>query len=259
MSEQSRVAIVTGSSSGIGQAIAVELAAAGMDIIVNFYSDEAGAQETKRQVEAHGQRAVVVEADVSKVEEIKKLIAAAVDSFDRLDVMVNNAGMGTLTSLLETTEKQYDQVLDINLKGAFFGAQLAAEQFLKQEPIRGVRGRIINISSTHETWPMPGNIAYCCSKGGMSMLTRTAGVELAEKGILVVGVGPGAINTAMNNDTLENQEKTRKLEQSIPLGRIAEPEEVAALVAWLASDQNRYTTATTFMIDGGLMQAGTTL
>src|SRR5206468_4470072 len=124
-----------------------------------------------------------------RVADLERLIGAAGQAFGHLDIMVNNAGVETRTSVLDTTEDQYDKVLTINLKSAFFGTQLAAKQMIKQ----GGGGRIINITSVHEDWPMPGNAAYCLSKGGMRMLTRTAGVELAPHNILVVGVGPGAV------------------------------------------------------------------
>jgi glucose 1-dehydrogenase len=132
-----------------------------------------------------------VKADVSKIPDLQKLVGAAVSKFGRLDVMVNNAGIETRTSVLDTTEAQYDEVLAVNLKSAFFGTQIAAKQMIKQ----GGGGRIINVTSVHEDWPMPGNTAYCLAKGGMRMLTRTAGVELARHNILVVGVGPGAVAT----------------------------------------------------------------
>jgi glucose 1-dehydrogenase len=140
--------------------------------------------------------------------------------------------------------------MDINLKGAFFGTQFAAKQMVKQ----GEGGRIINISSIHEDWPMPGNTPYCLSKGGMRMLTRNAGVELAPYGITVVGVGPGAVATPINVETMQDPELMAELNAAIPLGRLAEPEEIADLVVWLASDQASYVTATTFIADGGMMQ-----
>jgi glucose 1-dehydrogenase len=179
------------------------------------------------------------------------LVDSAVKAFGRLDVMVNNAGVETRTSLLDTTEQQYDRVLDVNLKSAFFGTQIAARQMINQ----GGGGRIINISSVHEDWPMPGNIAYCLSKGGMRMLTRTAGVELAPHGIHVVGVGPGAVATPINTSTMQNPTLLKKLNDAIPLGRIARPEEIAGVVAFLAEDGASYMTATTVFADGGLMQS----
>jgi glucose 1-dehydrogenase len=191
-----------------------------------------------------------VEADVSKVADLERLIAAAVKAFGRLDIMVNNAGIETRTSVLDTSEEQYDKVLDINLKSAFFGTQIAARQMIKQ----GGGGRIINITSVHEDWPMPGNTAYCLSKGGMRMLTRTAGVELAPHNILVVGVGPGAVASPINLATMENPAELAKLNAAIPLGRMAQPAEIASVVALLAGGGANYITATTVFADGGLMQ-----
>jgi glucose 1-dehydrogenase len=164
--------------------------------------------------------------------------------------MVNNAGVETRTSLLETSEQQFDHVIDVNLKGAFFGMQVAAKQMISQ----GHSGRIINIPSTHEVWPMPGNIAYCCAKGGMRMLTTTGGVELVPYGITVAGIGPGAIHTPLHAPLRNDPQLHAALLSSIPLGRLGEPEEVANLVVWLASDQSSYVTATTLFIDGGIMQ-----
>ena len=164
--------------------------------------------------------------------------------------MVNNAGVETRTSVLDTTEAQYEKVLEINLKSAFFGTQIAAKQMIKQ----GGGGRIINITSVHEDWPMPGNTAYCLSKGGMRMLTRTAGVELARHNILVVGVGPGAVATPINLVTMKDPGLMKRLDAAIPLGRMAKPEEIASVVAFLASDQSSYMTSTTIFVDGGMMQ-----
>ena len=165
--------------------------------------------------------------------------------------MVNNAGVETRTSILDTTEAQYDKVLDINLKSAFFGTQLAAKQMIKQ----GGGGRIINMTSIHEDWPMPGNTAYCLSKGGMRMLTRTAAVELAPHNILVVGVAPGAVATPINLSTMTDPALMQKLNAAIPLGRMAKPEEIATVVAFLAGDGASYITATTIITDGGMMQS----
>src|SRR3982750_4635010 len=133
--------------------------------------------------------------------------------------MVNNAGVETRTSILDTTEEKYEFVLNVNLKSSFFGTQLAAKQMIKQ----GDGGRIINITSVHEDWPMPGNAPYCLSKGGMRMLTRTAGVELAPHGITVVGIGPGAVDTPINAETEADPEKLKTLDAAIPLGRLARP------------------------------------
>jgi glucose 1-dehydrogenase len=165
--------------------------------------------------------------------------------------MVNNAGMETRTSTLDTTEHQFDLVIAVDLKSAFFGVQLAAKQMIAQ----GGGGRIINISSIHEDWPMPGNSPYCLAKGGVRMLTRTAGVELAPHNITVVGVAPGAVHTPIDEVTLADPVQRAKLESAIPLGRVAEPQEIANVVAFLASDRASYGTAATYTVDGGMMQA----
>jgi glucose 1-dehydrogenase len=175
-------------------------------------------------------------------------------AFGQLDIMANNAGIETRTSLRETREEQYEKVLRVNLKSAFFGTQFATKQMIKQ----GGGGRIVNITSVHEDWPMPGNIAYCLSKGGMRMLTRTAGVELAPDNILVVGVGPGAVATPINLSTKQNPTLMAKLDAAIPLGRMAQPEEIASVVALLAGGGASYVTATTVFADGGLMRRSTT-
>lgn len=246
-----KVAIVTGGNSGIGRAIVLELAKQGAKVVIDYIAHPEATDALVQEVKAVGSQAVGVEADVSKVADLNKLVAAAVQNFGRLDVMVNNAGIETRTSILTTTEAQYDLVLNINLKSAFFGTQAAAQQMIKQ----GGGGRIINITSVHEDWPMPGNTAYCLSKGGMRMLTRTAGIELAPHNILVVGVGPGAVATPINLGTMKDPKLLAELDAAIPMGRMAKPEEIASVVAFLAGDGASYITATTIFSDGGLMQS----
>jgi len=251
MSLKNKVAIVTGGNSGIGQAIVLELARQGANIVIDYVAHPDATEELERQVAALGDKCIGVDADVSQIADLQKLIDAAVSKFGRLDIMVNNAGIETRTSTLNTTEEQYDAVLKINLKSAFFGTQLAAQQMIKQ----GGGGRIINITSVHEDWPMPGNTPYCLSKGGMRMLTRTAGVELAPHNILVVGVGPGAVETPINTGTMDDPTLLKKLDAAIPLGRMAKPGEIASVVAFLAGDGASYLTAMTIIADGGLMQS----
>ena len=246
-----KAAIVTGGNSGIGKAIVIALARQGASIAVDYVSHEDATDELEKEVRAFGDQVIGVDADVSKVSDLERLIAATVKAFGRLDIMVNNAGIENRTSVLETTEPEYEKVLQVNLKSAFFGTQLAARQMIKQ----GDGGRIINVTSVHEDWPMPGSTPYCVSKGGMRMLTRTAGVELARHNILVVGVGPGAVNTPINVSTMQNPAKMEKLNAAIPLGRMAQPTEIAGVVALLASDVASYITATTVFADGGLMHS----
>jgi glucose 1-dehydrogenase len=251
MSLKGKVAIVTGGNSGIGMAIVLELARQGANIVIDYVAHPEATAALEKQVRDLGDCAIGVQADVSQVSELQNLIATAVKEFGRVDIMVNNAGVETRTSILDTTEAQYEKVMNINLKSAFFGTQLAAQQMIKQ----GGGGRIINITSVHEDWPMPGNTAYCLSKGGMRMLTRTAGVELAPHNILVVGVGPGAVATPINLSTMNDPSLLQKLNNAIPLGRMARPEEIASLVAFLAGDGSSYITATTVFADGGIMQS----
>jgi glucose 1-dehydrogenase len=248
---QGKVAIVTGGNTGIGKAVVLALAEQGASVVIDYVSNEQATEDLERKIADLGEAATAVEADVSKIEDLQRMIDTAVSAYGRLDIMVNNAGVETRTSVLDTTEEQYEKVLNINLKSAFFGTQLAAKQMIAQ----GGGGRIINMTSVHEDWPMPGNTAYCLSKGGMRMLTRTAGVELAPHNICVVGVGPGAVNTPINAQTIADPAALAKLNAAIPIGRMAEPEEIASVVAFLAGDGASYIAATTIFADGGIMQS----
>ena len=241
---------VTGGNSGIGQAIVLELARLGANVVIDYVAHPGATEALEQQVAKLGDRSFAVEADVSNFAGLQMLVDKAVSVFGRVDIMVNNAGVETRSSILDTTEDQYDRVMAINLKSAFFGTQIAAKQMIKQ----GSGGRIINVSPVHEDWPMPGNTPYCLSRGGMRMLTRTAGVELAGHNILVVGVGPGAVATPINLATMNDPAKRAQLNAAIPLGRMARPEEVASVVGFVAGDGASYLTATTIFADGGIMQ-----
>jgi glucose 1-dehydrogenase len=251
MTLKDKVAIVTGGNSGIGMAIVLALAEQGANVVIDYVAHPEATHELERKVHALGDRAIGVEANVSKVDDLRRLVDTSVKEFGKIDVMVNNAGVETRTSVLDTTEEQYDFVLDVNLKSAFFGTQIAAKQMIAQ----GTGGRIINVSSVHEDWPMPGNTPYCLSKGGMRMLTRTAGVELASQGVLVVGVGPGAVDTPINAQTAADPAAMARLDAAIPIGRMAEPEEIGNVVAFLAGAGATYLTAATIFVDGGIMHS----
>ncbi len=246
MQLQGKVALITGGSLGIGQAIARAYGQEGASVSIDYFRDRDPAERLCREI---GQgRAIAVQANVSNIADIQRLVQQTVDTFGRLDIVVNNAGIEMPTPFLEVTEEQWDKQLAIDLKGPFFVAQAAARQMVKQH-----KGKIINISSIHEELPMPGNAPYCAAKGGLRMLTRTLADELAPYQINVVGIGPGAIATPINKKTLEDPQKVRALTNAIPLGRIGKPEDVAGLAVWLASDAADYVTGTTYFIDGGMM------
>jgi glucose 1-dehydrogenase len=251
MSQKNKVAIVTGGNSGIGQAIVLELARQHANVVIDYICHPEATEALEREVAQLGDQSIGVKADVSKPGDLQLLVEQAVSKFGRVDIMVNNAGIETRTSVLDTTEEQYERVMAINLKSAFFGTQIAARQMIKQ----GGGGRIINITSVHEDWPMPGNTPYCLSKGGMRMLTRTTGVELARHNILVVGVGPGAVATPINIGTISDPIKLAQLNATIPLQRMAQPEEIASIVGFVAGEGASYLTATTIFADGGIMHS----
>lgn len=243
-----KVMIVTGANSGIGEGIVREAATQGAKVVVDWVTHPEATDKIVADIAGAGGTAVGFQANVGKPDEIGKLIDFAVDSYGRLDVMVNNAGVEIGQTCADLTEDRFDFLMDINLKGAVFGTKLAGDQMRKQ----GGGGVIINTTSVHEDWPMPSDLAYCVSKGGIRMLTRTAGVELGAYGIRVVGIGPGAIDTPINAD--DTPEETAALREAIPLGYIGKPAEMGRVACFVASDAASYITATTIFADGGLMQ-----
>jgi glucose 1-dehydrogenase len=249
MKLKGKVALVTGSSQGIGQAIAIRLATEGADIIINYRSHPDDAQETKAKVEAIGGKGLIVKADLRIVTDVKRMVAESIQNFGKLDILVNNAGMEKHASFWDVTEADYDDVLNVNLKGVFFATQALVQHLIETNR----PGKIINISSVHEELPFPHFTPYCASKGGLKMMMRNLAVELGSLGITVNNVAPGAINTAINKSLLEDKEKLNAVINNIPLGKLGEPNDVAALVAFLASSEADYITGATFVVDGGLL------
>jgi glucose 1-dehydrogenase len=246
-----KVIIVTGGNSGIGKAIVEVVACMGARVVIDYRSHPEATEALEQEIGELGGTCFGVQADVSRLEDLQRLVQETVSRYGRLDVLVNNAGIETRTSILDTTPEDFDKVLNINLRAVFFATQYAAKQMIAQ----GGGGRIINISSVHEDWPMPNNTPYCVAKGGVRMLTRTAGVELAAQGVTIVNVGPGAVATPINDSTMNNPELLARLNAAIPMGRMAQPEEIARVVAFLASDAASYITATSVFADGGIMQS----
>lgn len=245
-----KVAIVTGASQGIGQGIAKRLGCEGAKVIVDYIGTPEGAEETERAIREAGGEGEIVQADVTREEDIQKLVDAAWSRFGSADILVNNAGMEKKSDFWETPESEFDKVMAVNLRGPFF---------LTQAFVRRLRdakrpGRIINISSVHEDMAFPGFTTYCCSKGGMRMMMRNLAVELGPLGITVNNVAPGAIQTPINKALLQDKPKLDALLHNIPLGRLGTPEDVAGIVAYLASDDAGYVSGSTFVIDGGLMR-----
>jgi glucose 1-dehydrogenase len=249
MNLQGKVALVTGSGQGIGRAVALRLAREGADVIVEDRFDSASAEQTLKLVVAEGRRGRVVAGDVGRAADDQRVIADGVAAFGRIDILVNNAGVERRADFQDVTEADFDLVLDVNLKGAFFVTQA----FVRHLRDTHRPGRVINISSVHEELPFPHFASYCASKGGMKMMMRTLAIELAPLGITVNNVAPGAIETPINSALLNDPQLLAALRANIPLQRLGEPADVAGAVAYLASDDARYVTGTTLVVDGGLL------
>jgi glucose 1-dehydrogenase len=243
-----KVALVTGSSLGIGAGIAVRLAQEGADVIVNYRSHPEEGEAIKKQIEALGRRSVAIAADLGSVPAVNKLISDGIAALGKIDILINNAGVERHAWFWEVTEKDYDLVLNTNLKGPFFCTQA----FVKHLQGRKAGGKIINISSVHEDLPFPHFTAYCASKGGMKMVTRNLSIELAPLGITINNVAPGAIETPINASLLNDPVKLKALLENIPLNRLGKPADVSAAVVFLASSDADYITGTTLVVDGGL-------
>jgi NAD(P)-dependent dehydrogenase (short-subunit alcohol dehydrogenase family) len=244
-----RRALVTGGDSGIGRGVCFELASHGASVAVNYLDSSEAADEMVEAIAAGGGRAVAVQMDVSREDDVKRAFAAARTAFGGLDLLVNNAGLEHPFELTEMPLEKWQQVIDVNLTGAFLCAREAARIMRGA----GARGAIVNISSVHEEIPWPTFSHYCASKGGLKLFGQTIAKELAPHGIRVVTIAPGAIATPINRDVLEDPKKRAEVEEEIPLGRWGEVADVARAVAWVASDQADYVVGSTLFVDGGMM------
>ena len=245
---EGKVALITGSSQGIGAACALRLAGEGADIILNGRALDERGQGIIDQITAMGRKATFIAANISVTQNVVDLVNNAVKAFGRLDILVNNAGVEKNHSFWEVTEEEYDFVMDTNLKGLFFGTQAFVKYCMEAKR----PGVVVNMSSVHEEIPFPHFAAYCVSKGGLKMLTRNLATELAPLDIRINNVAPGAIETPINKTLLQSPELLDKVLKNIPEKRLGKPEDVAAVVAFLASDEASYVTGSTYFVDGGL-------
>ena len=249
-------ALVTGASKGLGQAIAIGFAQAGADVLVNYYSDEAGALQTVRSIQENGGKAIAFKADTAKEDEVKAMFQCMIDTFGRLDICVPNSGIQLNARIDEMTLAQWQRVIDVNLTGQFLCAREAIRLFMKQGVDRSISyaaGKLIFMSSVHDIIPWEGHANYAASKGGILLLMKSVAQEVAHLHIRVNAISPGAIRTPMNVEKITSQEVyERVLLKLIPYKRIGEPEDVARATVWLASDASDYVNGTTIYIDGAM-------
>ena len=250
-----QVALVTGANSGIGKAVAIGLGRAGADVVVNYVADAASAEAVAEEIEAAGNRAVAVKADVSKEAEVQAMFRQIIERFGTLHVLVNNAGLQRDATFAEMTLEQWSFVIGVNLTGQFLCAREAVREFKRRgvDPkVSAAAGKIICMSSVHEVIPWGGHANYAASKGGVMQLMKSMAQELAPFRIRVNSVGPGAIRTPINRVAWNNPEAYAALMKLVPYERIGEPEDIAQAVVWLASDASDYVTGTTLFVDGGM-------
>jgi glucose 1-dehydrogenase len=254
-----KVAVVTGGSSGIGQAIAIRLGQEGVDVAINYVGRPEGAEATKESIQqgvdvcmhqmaAGGTRPILVRADVSDESEVEAMFAEVIENYGRLDFLINNAGIQIAADSDQLSSADFDKVLGVNLRGSFLCAQQAIRYWLKA----GTTGAIVNVSSVHQLIPKPRFLSYSVSKGGMQNLTHTLALEYAARGIRVNSIGPGATVTPINRSWIDDPVKRAMVESHIPMRRAGDAEEMAAAAAFLCSDESSYITGQTLFVDGGL-------
>ena len=248
-----RVALVTGSDSGIGKATAVALGASGCDVGITWHSDAQGAEDTADQVRSFGRRAEVRQVDLSHHDSVQRTVASLTEALGGLDVLVNNAGTGSSSPLLDTSWQEWRYVMAVDLDAAFLASQQAARLMIDQ----GRGGRIVNVTSVHEHYPLPNAAAYCAAKGGLGLLTKVMALELSQFGITVNAVAPGEIATPMTGQ--EDVDPHGAERPGVPLGRPGDAREVASVIAFLAGDAASYVTGASWVVDGGMTLMGPTM
>jgi NAD(P)-dependent dehydrogenase (short-subunit alcohol dehydrogenase family) len=246
ISLENKIALITGAGRGIGRAIATTMAKAGADVLVNDLRAE-NCDQTAASVRESGRKAVIVEGDISNENDVRDFVQKGISNFGKIDILVNNAGVVGRKSIFDTTEKEWDQLLDVNLKGNFLCSKHVAETMKDQ----GVKGRIVNISSIMGEVALPPRPAYCASKGGIIALTRDLAAELAQYEINVNSVAPGWVETDLTASYFAQKNVHDYLIERIPLGRFCMPEEIANVVCFISSEYGRYITGQTIFVDGG--------
>ena len=251
---QGQTAIVTGSSSGLGQGIAIEMGKEGANVCINYHSDEEGANQTLQAIEEAGARGFIIQADVSDPDDVKQMFDQTIDTFGTVDILMNNAGIQKDAPFLEMSHEDWQRVINVNLSGQFYCAQAAAREFVRRGPKDYSRalGKIICMSSVHDIIPWAGHINYATAKGGVLMFIKTLAQELGQQKIRVNGISPGAIKTDINESVWGDQKKLEELLKLVPYPRIGETEDVGKLAVWLASDESDYVHGQTIYIDGGM-------
>ena len=242
MKLENKIAIVTGASSGLGFAIASKFIKEGASVVFSDINEEKG-QALVKDID----NAIFIKCDVTKSEEVQALILKTAEHFGSLDIIVNNAGVATMAPFVEMTDNDWKKVIDVNLTGVFYGAREAAKYMLNNE----IKGSIINMSSILSVNGFSTAVSYCAAKGGVNQITRTAAMELAQKGIRVNAIAPGFIKTEMTKAMLEEEQTKAFLENSTPLGYVGEPEDIANAALYLASNDSKYVTGSIMFVDGG--------
>ena len=248
-------ALVTGANSGIGRAVALALAASGADVVVNYVTDAAAAEDVAHQIEAFGRKAVAIKADVSDEQDVQTMFSRAIDAFGTLHIVVNNAGLQRDAPLCDMTLEQWNTVIGVNLTGQFLCAREAVREFRRRGVVKDVSsaaGKLVCVSSVHQEIPWTDHTNYAASKGGVMQMMRSIAQEVAPFAIRVNSVAPGAVRTPINRSAWESEAAYDRLMKLIPYRRIGEPDDIARAVAWLASDNADYVTGATLFIDGGM-------
>lgn len=248
-------ALVTGANSGIGKGVAIALGKAGAKVVVNYISSEERANAVVDEIKANGSDALAIRADVSKEDQVQAMFAEMIEAWGSIDILVANAGVQRDADFTETTLKQWQFVIDVNLTGQFLCAREAAREFVRRGVVPELScsaGKIICMSSVHEVIPWAGHVNYAASKGGVNLMMQSIAQEMAEKKIRVNSISPGAIATPINTDAWDTPDAKAELLKLIPYHRVGVPEDIAKAAVWLASDDSDYVTGTSLFVDGGM-------